>query len=62
MKNFLALKRTFQKARPDTLGTYKSRTEEAGQMVRSQLSIKILGMHFGNSVFDNYGKNTNIWN
>ena len=53
MNNFLALKRTFQKARPDTLGTYKSRTEEAGQMVRSQLSIKILGMHFGNSVFDN---------
>ena len=31
----------------------KNRIDKTGQMVWSKLSIKILGVHFGNSVLDN---------
>ena len=34
-------------------GTYKNRTDKQGQIVWSELSIKILGLHFVNPVLGN---------
>ena len=34
-------------------GTYKNRTDKQGQIIWSELSIKILGLHFVNPVLGN---------
>ena len=34
-------------------GAYKNRTDQPVQMESSQFCIKILGVNFGNSIFDN---------
>ena len=46
-------KTNFSKIQALWAGAYKNRIDKPGQMIWSQLYIKILGMHFVNSVLDN---------
>ena len=52
MKKLPAQKQTFQKFRPYELGNIKLELTNQDKLYRSQLSIKILGVHFVNFVLD----------
>ena len=52
MKRLPAQKQTFQKFRSYELGHIKKKIDKRGQMIWSQMYIKILGVHFVSSVFD----------
>ena len=49
-----SLKKHFSKNQALQAGAYKNGINKTGQMIWSQLYIKILGVHFVNSVLDNY--------
>ena len=46
-------KTNFSKIQALWAGAYKNRIDKPGKMIWSQLYIKILGVHFDNSVLDN---------
>ena len=46
-------KTNFSRIQAVWAGAYKNRIDKPGQMIWSQLYIKILGLHFVHSVFDN---------
>ena len=52
MKKLPAQKQNFQKFRPYELGNIKSELTNKDKLYHSQLSIKILGVHFVNFVLD----------
>ena len=52
MKKLPAQKQTFQKFRPYELGNIKLELTNQDKLYRSQLSIKILGVHFVNFALD----------
>ena len=46
-------KTNFSKVQALLAGAYKNRIDKPGQMIWSQLYIKMLGVHFANSILDN---------
>ena len=72
MKKHLALRLTSPKAKPYLWGDgYKNRYDKLGNMIWSNLSIKVLGINFNNFIPDNstrdkisikIAKRIHIWN